>query len=70
MLVLSRKRQEAVVVVRNGGDGGVMRIIVLHISHGRVRLGFDVDGGVSVHRMEVWERVVQSDSHDENIAHP
>ena len=57
MLVLSRRNRESVVV---GGAGGVDRqlvITVLEIKYGRVRLGFDADDGVPIHRMEVWERI-------------
>ena len=57
MLVLSRKNQETVVV---GGDNGVdpmLKVTVLEIKGGRVRLGFDVPSDIPVHRMEVWERI-------------
>jgi carbon storage regulator CsrA len=57
MLVLSRRNQESVVV---GGTGGVDRklvVTVLEIKCGKVRLGFDADAGVPIHRMEVWERI-------------
>ena len=57
MLVLSRRNRESVVV---GGTGGIDRklvITVLEIKCGKVRLGFDADAGVPVHRMEVWERI-------------
>ena len=56
MLVLSRKNRESVVV--NGTDGFDRKIIVtvLDIKRGKVRLGFEADADVPVHRMEVWER--------------
>jgi carbon storage regulator len=57
MLVLSRKNRETVVV---GGDSGVdrmLKVTVLEIKGGRVRLGFDVPSDIPVHRMEVWERI-------------
>ena len=56
MLVLSRGSRESVVV---GGDDGIHRLLkvtVLGVSGGRVRLGFEVDSGVPVRRSEVWER--------------
>ena len=57
MLVLSRKVQEAVVV--GGGDSfeRMLKVTVLEIDGGRVRLGFEVDKAVPVHRWEVWERI-------------
>jgi carbon storage regulator CsrA len=57
MLVLSRKKQEAVVV---GGDDGIHRLLkvtVLEIGTGKVKLGFEVDPDVPVHRLEIWERM-------------
>ena len=57
MLVLSRKNQESVVV--GGGDGfhRLLRVKVLEICGANVKLGFEVDPDVPVHRSEVWERV-------------
>jgi carbon storage regulator CsrA len=57
MLVLSRKNQESVVV---GGDDGfhrLLKVTVLGIHGANVKLGFDVDPDVPVHRSEVWERI-------------
>lgn len=57
MLVLSRKYNEAVVVGPAGGFDHILKVTVLDIGHGRVRLGFEVDNHVPVHRAEVWERI-------------
>ena len=57
MLVLSRKMQESVIV---GGDDGLHRLLkvtVLDIHGSRVKLGFEVDNDVPVHRSEVWEQI-------------
>ena len=57
MLVLSRKNDESVVVGgRSDGDRRLV-VTVLEIRGGRVKLGFDVDADVPVHRSEVWERI-------------
>ncbi|HLJ97767.1 MAG TPA: carbon storage regulator [Gemmataceae bacterium] len=58
MLVLSRKLQEAVVVGGCDGFEHVLKITVLEIKGGKVRLGFDIDEEVPVHRWEVWERIL------------
>ena len=61
MLVLSRKSREAVVV---GGAGGVHRLLkvtVLEINGAHVKLGFEADADVPVHRLEVWERINGND---------
>lgn len=51
MLVLTRKVDEQIVV------GDDVRITVLEIRGGKVKLGFECDGKVSVHRLEVFERI-------------
>ena len=57
MLVLSRKNRESVVV--GGADGlhRLLKVTVLAIKGANVKLGFEVDADVPVHRWEVWERV-------------
>lgn len=57
MLVLSRRHQEAVVVGGSVGFERMLKITVLEITGGKVRLGFEVDKAVPVHRWEVWERL-------------
>jgi carbon storage regulator CsrA len=57
MLVLSRKSQEAVVVGGSNGFERLLKVTVLEISRGSVRLGFEIDKDVPVHRSEVWERL-------------
>ena len=57
MLVLSRKPLEAVAV---GGADGVeylLKVTVLEIKNGRVRLGFEAPAEIPVHRWEIWERI-------------
>jgi carbon storage regulator CsrA len=57
MLVLTRKRSESIVV---GGPKGVERLLkltVIRISAGAVKLGIEVADDVQVHRWEVWERI-------------
>lgn len=57
MLVLSRKSQEAVVVGACDGFQHMLKVTVLNVSGGIVRLGFEIDQVVPVHRWEVWERI-------------
>ena len=57
MLVLSRKSQESVVVGGSTGFERILRVTVIEICGQRVRLGFDIEPDVPVHRMEVWERI-------------
>ena len=57
MLVLTRKNQESVVVGGSSGFEPLLVVTVLEISHGKVRLGFEVDKSVPVHRHEVWQKI-------------
>jgi carbon storage regulator CsrA len=57
MLVLSRKSQESVVVGGCDGFESVLTVTVLEITPGKVRLGFEIDKEVPVHRWEVWTRI-------------
>jgi carbon storage regulator CsrA len=57
MLVLTRKAQESVVVGGSDTLRPLLTITVLEIAGQRVRLGFEADGAVPVHRWEVWQRI-------------
>ena len=57
MLVLSRKNRESVVVGGADGFHRLLKVTVLGIQGTHVKLGFEVDAGVPVHRAEVWERI-------------
>jgi carbon storage regulator len=58
MLVLTRKAQESVVIgAEPGAPQPLLTITVLGIDGGNVRLGFEADAGVPVHRLEVWQRI-------------
>ncbi len=57
MLVLSRKRLESVVVGGAVGFERLLKVTVLELRGGSVRLGFEVDSSVPVHRWEVWEKI-------------
>jgi carbon storage regulator len=57
MLVLSRRSQESVVVGGANGHDRLIKVTVLEIGTGKVRLGFEADADVPVHRSEVWERI-------------
>jgi len=57
MLVLSRKLQEAVVVGGLDGRAAVLKVTVLEVRRGVVRLGFEASSDLPVHRLEVWEKI-------------
>jgi len=62
MLVLTRKTREAVVVGGSDSFQRMLTVTVLEINGQKVRLGFEVDKHVPVHRLEVWERIRAGDS--------
>jgi carbon storage regulator len=57
MLVLSRRNRESVVVGGADQFHRLLKVTVLDIRGSSVKLGFEVDAGVPVHRAEVWERI-------------
>lgn len=57
MLVLTRKSRESVVVGGSVGFERLLKVTVLDIRGGHVKLGFEVDAAVPVHRAEVWEKI-------------
>ena len=62
MLVLSRKNRQTVVVGGGGGFLGFLKVTVLEVNGGKVKLGFEVDAGIPVHRLEIWERMCANGS--------
>jgi carbon storage regulator len=57
MLVLTRKAQEVVVVGAPDTSQPLLTITVLDVVGDKVRLGFQADASVPVHRWEVWQRI-------------
>ena len=55
MLVLSRKRDERVVI--EAGGEVILQAIVVEIRGDKVRLGFEADPTVKIHRKEVWDEI-------------
>ena len=51
MLVLTRKSMESVVVGGSGLFEKLLKVTVLEIKNGSVRLGFEADASVPVHRI-------------------
>ena len=57
MLVLTRKTEESVVVGGTDGLTRLLKVTVLEIRNGMVKLGFEADDTVPAHRSEVWDRI-------------
>ncbi len=57
MLVLSRKNRQAVVVGGADSFENILKVTVLDISGGSVRLRLETNRDVPVHREEVWLRI-------------
>jgi carbon storage regulator CsrA len=60
MLVLSRKSRESVVIGGSNGLHCLVKVTVLDIRGTNVKLGFEADSDVAVHRTEVWEQICAS----------
>ena len=57
MLVLTRQIEESVVVGDSDDVEKLIKVTVLAVDGGRVRLGFEAAGDVPILRWEVWQRV-------------
>jgi carbon storage regulator len=57
MLVLTRKNHESVVVGDVGCFDQSLKVTILDVKGGKVRLGFDAPRDVPIHRLEVWQSV-------------
>ena len=55
MLVLSRKKNETIVIGEN------IIVMVVDVGHDKVRLGIDAPAEVTVHRREVYEAIKRSE---------
>jgi carbon storage regulator CsrA len=64
MLILSRKTLESVVVGGTGGIEHLLKVTVLEIRGSYVRLGFEADATIPIHRLEVWEHIRNGDLPD------
>lgn len=57
MVVVTRKKQESVIVARSNGSEQVLKFTVVDVQGDSVTLDFDVGAGVSVHSAKEWERM-------------
>ena len=48
---------EAIGIGNPGQFEHALKITVLGIGNGNVRLGFEADASVAIHRWEVWQRI-------------
>jgi carbon storage regulator CsrA len=65
MLILTRGIEESVAVGGSSGFEHLLKVTVLEIGAGSVKLGFEIDSTVPVHRWELWERLLAlSEDHE------
>ena len=69
MLVLTRKNRESVVIAGPDETQVVLEITILEIEGGRVRLGFQADTRMPIHRREVWDRICNGNGQGNGKAH-
>jgi carbon storage regulator len=63
MLVLSRKRNESIVI------GDDINIVIVDIRGDKVRLGIEAPANVPVHRREVYD-AIQREQRDQHLTNP
>ena len=68
MLVLTRKNRESVVIGRPEDMTVALEITVLEIEGGRVRLGFEADTRMPIHRRVVWDRICNGNGNGQAAA--
>lgn len=66
MLVLSRKKNESIVI--NGGTEQEITIVVVEIRGDKVRLGVEAPKEIPVHRREVHEAITRKAAEEEETA--
>lgn len=54
MLVVTRKKSEAVIVTMP--DGRLIRVLVVDVRENKTRIGIDAPADVAIDREEIWER--------------
>ena len=57
MFVLSRKSNESIVIGGSTGFERLLKLTVIGVSDGIVKLGIEVADNVPVHSWEAWERI-------------
>ena len=60
MLVLSRKKNEAIIIGDKAKLGFVIKVVVVEIRGDKVRLGIEAPSDVPAHRQEVYEAIYAS----------
>jgi carbon storage regulator CsrA len=70
MLVLTRKNRESIVIGRPEDLEVVLEITILEIEGGRVRLGFEADTRMPIHRREVWDRICNGNANGNGNGSP
>jgi carbon storage regulator CsrA len=58
MLILSRKNKESIVIGGGGGFERLLKLTVIRVSGGTVKLGIEIADDIPVHPWEVWERII------------
>lgn len=57
MFILSRRREESVIVDGFNSPKRALKVTVLEVKGGKVKLGFEVNADAPVQRLQAWERI-------------
>jgi carbon storage regulator len=69
MLVLARRNKQSIIVGSADGLEQLIRVTVIGIKGGSVRLGFEATSDIAVHREEVWKRI-RAETQNDNEKQP
>jgi carbon storage regulator len=61
MLVLSRKSCESVVIGGANGFDHLLKVTVIDVKDGKVKLGIDAPENIPICRWEVWQRICETE---------
>jgi carbon storage regulator CsrA len=73
MLILTRREKESIAVGNSSNGEPMLTVTVLDICGGRVKLGFDGDPSIFIHRWELWQQIRarrEQDERNEGAAAP
>lgn len=70
MVVVSRKSRESVVVGAANPFERLLKVTVLEIADGHVKLGFEVDPDVCVEGLDAWDETIAYHRPDSPITGP
>lgn len=70
MFIVSRKSEESIIVDGFNNPQRELKVTVLEIKGGRVKLAFEVNAGVPIHHPRAWTQLVNTPKTDLRLGKP